>query len=168
MLDKRKLKKERVLLTALIPVAMQSSILPEANGVSSHLNGELSSSSSSSHSSAQFSRTLECREKVALVTGAAKGIGRGIALRLARDGYKIGACDLPASLELLQSLGDEIKDQCSLGETVLKSRFLVLSADVSDENEVKKMVEDCVKTLGSLDIVSPNQVYTLFVFDRTY
>ena len=140
MLDKRKLKKERVLLTALIPVAMQSSILPEANGVSSHLNGELSSSSSSSHSSAQFSRTLECREKVALVTGAAKGIGRGIALRLARDGYKVGACDLPASLELLQSLGDEIKDQRSLGETVLKSRFLVLSADVSDENEVKKIL----------------------------
>lgn len=95
--------------------------------------------------------------RVALVTGAAQGIGRGIALRLAQDGYLVAACDLPSNLQKLKELERDIKNNLrggvEEGINEGEKRFVSLIGDVSKEEEVKRMVEKCVEALGSLDVV---------------
>lgn len=130
---------------------MQPSVLPENGTASPNLD-----SNPSTHSSAQYPRPLELRVKVALVTGAAKGIGRGIALRLAQDGYRVAACDLPSGLDLLHSLGEEIQAQHTNGSAKIEERYLILTADVSSEKEVQNMVKECTDILGGLDVMVAN------------
>jgi 3-oxoacyl-[acyl-carrier protein] reductase len=84
--------------------------------------------------------------KVALVTGAARGIGKEIALDLAREGGDIIAVDLNQAE--LDKLAGEIR---ALGRKVLTA-----VADVSKKSEVDKMVENAIKTFGKIDILVNN------------
>ena len=84
---------------------------------------------------------------VALVTGAAQGIGRAIALRLAKDGYRVAVNDISDKSDQLRTFAHEIEQ--SNGH---KSHFV--AADVSSEAEVEKMVDEVTNTLGGLDVVS--------------
>ena len=83
--------------------------------------------------------------RVALVTGAARGIGRSIALRLAADGLDIALLDLPNSSDALKGVAEEV--------VKLGPRAAVLTADVSNEKEVQHAIKECVEKLGSLDVV---------------
>ncbi|KZP26769.1 NAD(P)-binding protein [Athelia psychrophila] len=85
---------------------------------------------------------------VALVTGSGQGIGRAISLRLADDGFDVAVNDIPFNKDKLESLVKEIE---SKGR---KSIFVV--ADVSQEDQVKAMVDATVKDLGGLDIMVAN------------
>jgi len=82
--------------------------------------------------------------KVALVTGAARGIGRAIALRLADDGLDVVVNDRSSSPEL-NGLVREIESK--------GRRSLAVHADISLEPEVEKSVQKVVQDLGSLDVV---------------
>lgn len=83
--------------------------------------------------------------EIAIVTGASRGIGRAIAVRLARDGYRVAINDLPSAKVELEKLRDEITSSGGLASTFY--------ADVSVEDEVEKMVRDVVQALGGLDVV---------------
>ena len=82
---------------------------------------------------------------VAIVTGASQGIGRAIACRLVRDGFKVALNDLPSQRSELEALrGDLLR---SGNETFISA------ADVSVEGEVKAMIGDVVSNMGGLDVV---------------
>ena len=84
------------------------------------------------------------REEVAIVTGAARGIGRRVALTLAEEGYRIAANDLEAPEETLQELragGTEV---------------LSIPGDVSDEVAVRGMVGAVLENFGRLDVLVNN------------
>lgn len=83
---------------------------------------------------------------IAIITGAASGIGRSIALRLADDGFDVALNDLDSSKGQLETLTQEISK---------KGRKVVIAlGDVSQEADVKRMVNSVVHDLGGLDVVS--------------
>jgi len=84
--------------------------------------------------------------KTALITGAGQGIGRGIAVRLARDGYNIAIADIN-----LSHLAEAAQEISSLGVRVLK-----IEADVSNVRDVQHMIQATVDEFGSLDVVVNN------------
>ena len=83
---------------------------------------------------------------IALITGSAQGIGRGTALRLAKDGFDIALNDLPSKYDQLRTVASEIEN--------MGRRTHVVPADVTIEDDVKRMVRSVVEKLGGLDVVS--------------
>ena len=84
--------------------------------------------------------------KIALVTGAAQGIGREIALALATDGAAVAICDV--NLEAAQKTAQDI------AATGVKS--LALKANVASSADVTAMVDQVVATFGRIDILVNN------------
>lgn len=85
--------------------------------------------------------------KVALVTGASRGIGRAIALELANKGYMI-AINYSGNQAKAEEVAEEIKKR--------GQQAIVIKADVSNETEVKEMVSKVIKEWGSLDVLVNN------------
>ncbi|KIJ16119.1 hypothetical protein PAXINDRAFT_11162 [Paxillus involutus ATCC 200175] len=85
---------------------------------------------------------------IALVTGSAQGIGGGIALRLAKDGYDIALNDTPSKYNQLRGLAGDIDKN--------GQKTLMLPADVTIEEQVKGMVQEVSTTLGGLDVMVAN------------
>ena len=83
--------------------------------------------------------------RVAIVTGAASGIGKAIALKLASDGFNIALNDLPGSLRKLEDVA-ALATQHGV-DTIL------VPGDVSSEADVEKMVDVTVNRFGGLDAV---------------
>ena len=84
--------------------------------------------------------------KTAIVTGARRGIGRAIALALAREGANVVVSDI--SQEDCQKVVDEIEG--------LKSRGLAVKCDVSSSDDVDNMVKRTVAEFGRVDILINN------------
>jgi NAD(P)-dependent dehydrogenase (short-subunit alcohol dehydrogenase family) len=84
--------------------------------------------------------------KIALVTGASTGIGRALALELAREGADVAAA--ARRLDRLEALGREIEG--------LGRRALPLRCDVTREEEVRAAVAAVTARFGALDIVVAN------------
>lgn len=84
--------------------------------------------------------------KVILVTGAAQGIGRGIAHRLAKDGADIALVDLKT--DKLHSVKNEIE--------ALGSKASVFAADVSDRDAVYAAIDHAEAELGGFDVMINN------------
>lgn len=96
-----------------------------------------------------------CEGRVAIVTGAARGLGREHALMLARHGAKVVVNDIGAELDgsagdasLAQQVVDEIK--AGGGEAVVNGD------DVSSWNSAKNMIDQAVSAFGKLDVLVNN------------
>ena len=85
--------------------------------------------------------------KVAIVTGAAKGLGRGFALRLAQEGAKVTIAT-DRDMEGLAKTAEMIEEQ---GGTAL-----ALKIDVSSEQDTQRMVKETVAKFGKIDILVNN------------
>ncbi|KAJ6561839.1 short chain oxidoreductase [Mycena capillaripes] len=85
----------------------------------------------------------------AVITGAARGIGRAIALRLASDGCNVVINDLYVNQASLDGLVTEIS---SAGG----GKAISFAADITIEQNVRDLVEKCVSTYGTLDIMVCN------------
>ncbi|MDE2289658.1 SDR family oxidoreductase [Pandoraea sp.] len=92
--------------------------------------------------------------RIALVTGAARRIGRSIALALARGGWDI-AVHCGASLDEARAVAGEIE--------ALGRRAAVLPADLADEAAAAGLIERCRQALGLPDCVVNNA--SLFAYD---
>ncbi|EMD36456.1 hypothetical protein CERSUDRAFT_95765 [Gelatoporia subvermispora B] len=86
--------------------------------------------------------------RIALITGAAQGIGLEIALRLADDGYDVAVNDLGIKAEALQEVVSQIQAK--------GRRSMAAVADVSVEDDVRDMVNQVVDGLGGLDVMVAN------------
>jgi NAD(P)-dependent dehydrogenase (short-subunit alcohol dehydrogenase family) len=84
--------------------------------------------------------------KVALITGAANGIGRAIALRFAREGAATGLLDLSAAAA--ERTACEIRDE--------GGRAVALPADVSKGDDVRRAIRTLVETFGRPTILVHN------------
>ncbi|KZT19771.1 NAD(P)-binding protein [Neolentinus lepideus HHB14362 ss-1] len=93
-------------------------------------------------------------KRIAIVTGAAQGIGRAIALRLARDGLNVAISDLSSKLSALEALSEDIR--ASGGQT------MTVEADVSEEKDVNSLVTTVADKLGGLDVMVANAGIALF------
>jgi len=86
------------------------------------------------------------KDKVALITGAGRGIGRAIALCFARNGADVAVSDVVA--ESAEAVAQEIAN--------LGRRSIAVACDVTDPKAVKAMVERVVAEFSHLDILVNN------------
>ncbi|MDN5546789.1 MAG: SDR family NAD(P)-dependent oxidoreductase, partial [Rhodococcus sp. (in: high G+C Gram-positive bacteria)] len=91
---------------------------------------------------------MAIQDKVALVTGAGQGIGRGIALRLAADGFDIAVADIEPQREKGDSVVAEIEQ--------LGRKAVFVAADVSKRDQVVAAVDAAAEQLGGFDVIVNN------------
>ena len=89
---------------------------------------------------------MRFQEQVAVITGAARGIGRAIALAFAGEGAKVALVDINS--ELLERLREEIVRQG--GEA------LSVPCDISKSSDVKEMANQVLNTFGRIDVLVNN------------
>ena len=91
-------------------------------------------------------KKLKLKGRVALITGAAQGIGKSIALLLAQNGANIVVSDI--NLERAEETAREIE---SIG-----SKAMAVKVDVANLKEVEQMVEAVLEKFGKIDILVNN------------
>ncbi len=89
---------------------------------------------------------MNFKGQTAFVTGAARGIGKAIALRFAREGANVVICDI-----LEELLENTVKEIAELG---VKVKGIVL--DVTDENSVKDAINESISEFGKIQILVNN------------
>lgn len=93
---------------------------------------------------------MDWSDKVVLVTGASSGIGRGLALELARRGARLGL--VARRCDLLQELATEI----SSGPGRNGADVLSLAADVSDQQSMRDAAARLLTAFGRIDVLIAN------------
>ena len=86
---------------------------------------------------------MRIRDKIAIVTGAGSGFGKGIAMRFAKEGARVGVVDINA--EAAREVASQIGNSA-----------FAMEADVSIDGDVSRMVQEALDRWGQLDILVNN------------
>lgn len=89
---------------------------------------------------------MNFKGKTALITGAAVGIGRAVAIKMAQNNAKLVLADL--NFERLEALKAEL--------AAYTNDVLICKCDISNENDVRMIIESAYATFGSIDILVNN------------
>ena len=104
----------------------------------------------------------QLRGKIALVTGGARGIGRGIAVALAEAGADIAIADIEQISSTAQHYGTEVIGGVTAAEKTvaeiehLSRHAIAFQADVRKRDDALRMVEETIRHFGALDILVCN------------
>ncbi len=90
---------------------------------------------------------LQLKGKTALITGGSEGIGKGIAMGLAKEGVDVAICSRRP--DPLEATAQEIRDTTGV-------KVVALPCDLTDNDQARKFVEDSAKDLGRVDIMVNN------------
>ena len=97
---------------------------------------------------------MELKKKIALITGASRGIGAATAIKLAGEGCHI-AINCHRSVELAKQVA---KQCCGLGV-----KAIVVQGDVAIDDHCRRIVSESTHILGGLDILINNAGTTRFI-----
>ena len=86
---------------------------------------------------------MRLKDKTAIVTGAGSGFGKGIAMRFAKEGARVGVVDINA--ETAREVASQIGNSA-----------FAMEADVSIDGDVSRMVQEALDRWGQLDILVNN------------
>ena len=89
---------------------------------------------------------MKLKDRVAIITGAARGIGKAIALTFVREGAKVALIDVDK--EKLEILKNKIEKK--------KGEVIDIFCNITKSSEVKEMVNQVRKTFGRVDILVNN------------
>lgn len=89
---------------------------------------------------------MKLKDKVAIITGASRGIGKGIAVRYSEEGSTVVLAS--RSMELLSTIADEIRSK--------RGKALALTVDVRRPDSLQEVVDRTVAEYGRLDIMVNN------------
>ena len=92
-----------------------------------------------------YNVTMRLKDKVAIITGSSRGIGRATAILFAREGAKV-----------VINYKTNKKDAESASQTIGKENCLLVQADVISESDVKRLVKETIKKFGKIDILVNN------------
>ena len=95
---------------------------------------------------------MRLKDKVAIITGASKGLGAEMAKMFAREGAKV--VGVARSIDRLEKLKEEIESE---GGTAL-----VFKVDVKNREELKMMADETYKNFGKIDILVNNAGYLMY------
>jgi NAD(P)-dependent dehydrogenase (short-subunit alcohol dehydrogenase family) len=90
---------------------------------------------------------MRLKDKVAIVTGGAQGIGKAYVMRLAQEGAKVVIADIQEGKDVEKAVAD------------MGGQALALHADVADEGSTREMAERTVRRFGRIDILINNAAY---------
>ena len=93
-------------------------------------------------------KQMRLNNKIAIVTGAGRGIGRAVALRFAEEGAKV----------IVDDVNDTIGTSTVSAITDAGGEALFINADVSDPTDAEKLIAETVDTYGTVDIVVNNAI----------
>ena len=89
--------------------------------------------------------TVDLEGRVAVVTGAAGGIGRAVALQLASSGADVAVTDIHQRVEPLCELAAEI--------SAMGRKSIATTADVTDRTDIDQLIGDVLNAFGAVDLL---------------
>lgn len=89
---------------------------------------------------------MRLKDKVAVITGAARGIGKSTAVKFAQEGARVVVCDL--SIDVLQEAVEELKG--------MGAEVLAYAVNVTKRDEIQAMVDGVVEKWGKVDVLVNN------------
>lgn len=91
---------------------------------------------------------MRLNSKIAIVTGAGRGIGRAVALRFAEEGAKV----------IVDDVNDAIGSETVAAITDAGGEALFVNADVSDPTDAERLITEAINTYGTVDILVNNAI----------
>ncbi len=93
---------------------------------------------------------MRLKDKTAVVTGAARGIGEAIVYRFIQEGARVTMCDLDTAA--LDAVAEKVRN--------MNGECLAAPGDIVDRKYVQQMVDDTVAAFGTLDVMVNNAAIT--------